>query len=312
MPSPRRGTLVLADRPQFLPLFRGEIPLDGFRLVCDPRNGIATRVHDADVAAGEISIARHVRDLAAGTSRWTALPVYPSRGFVERSFWVAAASRLTSLGDLAGHTVGIASPLSTHSVWVRISLGRAGIPAGSISWTSDESPAWGADAKAGTSSLADGLQSGAIDCAVIPDLHGEAPTGLRRLVPDYVAAEADGMRDGGLYPAYHVVGIRTSLLERDPMRALRLVAALRASGRSWAASQATSHAQLKATPWFEHELERSIRILGRQWRDGGLWAPSRVVDAVAGQLRRDGAVTRAIRAREVFSTFRSLGGTISR
>jgi 4,5-dihydroxyphthalate decarboxylase len=284
------------------------VPLPEFDIVRDRRDGIAGRTHrDPSVAAGEVSIARLLIDLDHGSDEWVALPVYPSRGFVERSVWTARTGPVTALGELIGRRVAISNWLSTHSVWVRIALRRHGADPEAIHWVIGGDGGAPASATVVASTPLAELAAGRVDAAVLA--HEPPPSlrlRLRRVIGDVVATEAAPLGQGGRYPAYHVVAVRSWVAEKEPAVCLRLLSAIRDSARLWERNQWASHVASKVTPWYEDELERVVRLLGREWRDGGFGGPRGIVNDVAGELRRDGSLARRWSSADVFRGYRGI------
>ena len=157
--------------------------------------------------------------------RFTAIPVFPHRIFRHRDIWVSTASGVKEPKDLSGRRVGIQSWTNSASVWQRGLLAQDfGVDLKSIEWVAElhregetvKGPQWARiNGKPKERSLDQMLASGDIDAMMLPrppELSSEELPRIRRLFPDYVAAEQDYRARTGIFPIMHVMVIKNEVL----------------------------------------------------------------------------------------------------
>ena len=107
----------------------------------------------------------------------------------------------------------------------------------------------------------------AIICPRIPSSYWEGR--IRRLLPDFQAAEEEYYRRTGIFPVMHTVALRTELYERHPWVAKHLFDAYQESKRLAYEWLADIDALPISLPWYIPEYERTRRLFGPDpWVDG--------------------------------------------
>ena len=176
----------------------------------------------------EFSLVDYVNGFERGLG-FTAIPVFPHRIFRHRDIWVSAASGITDPKDLSGKRVGIQAWTNSASVWQRGLLAEDfGVDLKSIEWVAElhqegegrRGPMWARiSRKPKDPSLDRMLANGDIDAMMLPrppELPAEEMARIRRLFPNYVAAEQDYRRRTGVLPIMHVMVIKNDSLSRIP------------------------------------------------------------------------------------------------
>lgn len=154
--------------------------------------------------------------------RFTAIPVFPARGFHHETILVNAKAGISGAGDLVGKRVGVNRGWTvTTGVWARGILARDyGVDLSRINWvlSGDEHvvgyqpPANVTPAPAGKD-LGRMLMDGELDAAIGVQVDDPA------VVPLFhdAAGEAErALRNRGLYPINHLVVIRDEVLAKHP------------------------------------------------------------------------------------------------
>jgi len=172
----------------------------------------------------EFSLVDYLSGFERGLS-FTAIPVFPHRIFRHRDIWVSTASGIKEPKELSGRRVGIQSWTNSASVWQRGLLAQDfGVDLKSIEWVAElhqegergRGPQWARiNGKPKERSLDQMLASGDIDAMMLPrppELSSEELPRIRRLFPDYVAAEQDYRARTGIFPIMHVMVIKNELL----------------------------------------------------------------------------------------------------
>jgi 4,5-dihydroxyphthalate decarboxylase len=246
-----------------LPLFSGEIALDGLRL---------------DYIKVEPQIAayrRMVRDLAfdvcelapttylcakAFNKQFTAIPVFLSRDFHHRSVICNVASGIKEPQDLVGKTFGVRAYTVTTGVWTRgILESEYGVDPAQVTWYTDDEEhvtEWVAPPNVVQlppgESLAEMIAAGRLDAALSgmagigrsgpPTANWEAaaaqavtaPTAaqLVPLFPDARALEREWYRRTKIFPMHGLIVIKNAVLAEHPWVAAELLRAFQASKES--------------------------------------------------------------------------------
>src|SRR5215210_4036685 len=94
---------ALYDRT--LALYTGDVRIEGVELdyvVGQPNQLFRRMLATAEFDASEMSAGNFLSALAAGDTRFVALPVFPSRVFRHGSIWVNAAAGIERPADLRG------------------------------------------------------------------------------------------------------------------------------------------------------------------------------------------------------------------
>jgi 4,5-dihydroxyphthalate decarboxylase len=166
---------------------------------------------------------------------FTALPVFPFRGFPHGAILYNDTAGVQRPADLEGKKVGVRAYTVTTGVWARGVLARQyGVNPDKVTWVVvDEEhvreyalPANVEAAPAGAS-LPDLLASGAI-AAGIGLGRVDAPH-VKPLLPDVAAAEREWLDRSGAYPINHTIVVKDELLAREPDLAQRLYDAFEAA-----------------------------------------------------------------------------------
>jgi len=281
-------TLAIGPHDFLGPLARGEVSVPGLRVRLDHATPMDATPDDAARQASEASLSRYLMMRARGDTRYSGLPFFILRGFRHRFFFTTPDSELRSLPDLRGRLVGITAWFDTGNTWTKAMLTDAGVGVGELDWVlgpldtasplkprqPDEPPL---PPNVGVlppgRSLVGELAAGRIDALVAPRPPDELgrPGGVRRLIEDYPAAEADYFRRTGVYPACHIVVLDRRLAADRPGLLLGLHDAL---AGSWAAWCARAFWYADAAPWVLTALEDGARLLGPDWQQHGLAAPA--------------------------------------
>lgn len=308
-------TLHVKDYEHLAPLASGDIVAEGIDLTLarDTAGAIDTFSGDESLMVGEISFSKHLVRLASGDRSMIGIPVFPTRIFRHRAFYVLRGSPLRTLKDLEGKRLGMDQWLASGSTWGRAALRDAGVDLDSIQWT-----IWSQDgavpyrpitdlhpnARAGTPGR--GLRQMLLD-GELDALAGPEPAGLQkpdspivRLLPNYREAERDYFVRTGIYPAHHIVGVRRPLWDRSPEVGPSLYWALE---QSKLRAHAARRRLAETTPWMQEEIEDITGLMGEDWFPYGYEKNKVMVQAFCDELLAQGFITERLDADTVFSEF---------
>ncbi len=314
--SRQRLTLLTKDYDYLGPLAAGDVTPGGIDLafVRSTETALNRTLTDSSVDAGELSFSRHIIRIAEGDRSFVGIPFFVVRAFRHRCFFVRRGSNLRTLADLRGRRIGTNEWPATGNTWSRAALREQCVSIQDIEWT--VGPVDGAPSTrpqgalprnvhpvpAGRT-LREMLLNEELDALMVPD----PPAGfyapdspIVRLLSDYASAEREYYRRTKVYPAHHIVGIRTAVFEKNPPTARSLYTALEASKRRWLDR---INELTEMTPWLIAEIEVSQALLGRDWNPSGVPANAGMIQALCDELLAQGLVSRRVDAAEVFYDF---------
>jgi 4,5-dihydroxyphthalate decarboxylase len=273
--SARGLTLALEETDLTRALVSGRVtrPDCAIRVVVVPTEERHERMlrHEFDVAEYSISQYLGLRD--AGDCRFTAIPVFPRRMFVQQLLFCRTDDRITEPRDLSGKRVLISRYQNSVALWLRGYLQHEfSLPPEAIEWIRlrDEAlpfvppPAVrlrSAPAGKGPDQLILEKEVDVLALPIVPDAFLEGAAHIRRLFPDPKRVAIDYFRRTGDFPILHTVVIRDALLEEFP-RLAALVRDLFEESKQWYFRYAAQPARLgQAFGSLEREEERAV--LGR-------------------------------------------------
>jgi 4,5-dihydroxyphthalate decarboxylase len=316
-------TCALGDYDQLRDLAAGRVRPQGIdlRVLNFNVEEIFYRFHDrVEWDVSELSMGMYTSACSRGDRRFVALPVFPSRVFRQSAFYVRSDGPIREPQHLAGRTVGVAQWSQTAAIYARGYLSETvGVPLSRIRWIQAgvndpgrEEPSTlklPADidlASVADRSLNDMLLSGDIDAVISarpPRSFVAGDPRMRRLFPDYPAAEAAYFEQTGIFPIMHTVAMRRDVYEANRWIARNLTVAFEeAKNRSVARLRDVTAAHVPL-PWVSDLIERVERGV---FPDGAFWpygldANRRTLDAFLRYAFEQGVCHRLLRAEEIFA-----------
>ncbi len=281
----RQLSVAVGDYHHVRELVDGRVSVPGLDLICvQPQiEQILQRgFHRQEWDVCELSLAQYVAMRSRGDTRFTAIPVFPSRVFRHGSVFVGDGT-LAEPQDLVGRRVGVPEWVQTAGVWTRGLLVDAyGVDARSIDWVQAGlkepgrkegmvvalPPGISVTGRPDTT-LTEMLSSGEIDAVISarpPGQIGDRP--VRCLFADPRAAEADWAQATGIFPIMHVVAMRDEVYQRDRWIAQGLLQGFTEAKRRAIDALADPTISVIALPWVADHLAMASQLLG-----GGEWWP---------------------------------------
>lgn len=267
-----------------LPLFTGEVKVDGFDLnfhaLDNPREVFDRMARGTEYDASEMSSTEYIMSAARGDSPFVALPVFVSKVFRHGFIFINRNAGIERPEDLEGKRIGV--PLYTQSaaVWIRgILASEYGVDLSTVRWVQ------GALNYAGRygnpkvppllqpvdlvqapedRSLDEMLVAGDLDAVIgaeVPASHRRVPS-IQRLFPDFRDREKAYFRKTGIFPIMHLTILRRAVLERHPTASQALYDAMcRAKALSIARMRDVS-ATRYMLPWLASDIEEIDDVFG--------------------------------------------------
>jgi 4,5-dihydroxyphthalate decarboxylase len=285
-PGMTRITLATWDHDRALPVLTGDVPVAGYTVdghVLPTSQLFPIAVNEARFDVTELSLSSYLLQVARGDCPYVALPVYLARAFRHNGFFCRADSGISTLADLKGRVVGVPEYQMTAALWMRgILQDDHGLAATDMEWRTgaldqgvrNERLALNAPSDLKITPIAEGqtlqalLLNGQIDALLAPNppqafLQGDPR--IRRIIPDFAAAEEDYHARTGFFPIMHLIGVRKSLVDAHPDLPRALFDAF-SIARDHALNRLQDvwlgSANRLSLPWLNDAMERTRRALG--------------------------------------------------
>jgi 4,5-dihydroxyphthalate decarboxylase len=287
-----------------VPLYAGEVTPAGIDLtfvpIDNPRD-VFEGMLDGKFHVAEMSSSDFLRRKSAGACPFVGIPAFPSRVFRHGMIVVRTDAGIDAPKDLEGKRVGVPHYPMTAAVWIRGLLqSDHGVDLTKIVWVQDGPfRAVAGDTSAAElqrrftieentsgKSLDALIDEGAIDAFIGADVTEgmRANPRLRRLFPDFAAAERDYYRRTKIFPIMHTVVIRRDVYEAHPFVAKSLYEALTRS-KDIARRRMRYMGTLRyMLPWMIAEIEELDRLFEGDPFVYGFEPNRHVLEALAGYL----------------------------
>jgi 4,5-dihydroxyphthalate decarboxylase len=301
-------------------LFEGTVQIRGCETISvamSPEEAFhrAFRFQEFDIT--ELSLSNYMNVTARGTGHYAAIPVFPSRLFRHSSIYVRPDRGIERPEDLRGKIVGVPEYQMTAAVWIRgILQDEYGVSPSQMRWRNGGLEQGGRKQKVtlelpddielqaipASETLAQHLDDGRIDAlitALAPSCFGRNKA-VRRLFPDYRAAEEDYFRRTGIFPIMHVVGIRKSLLEKHPWLAVNTTLAFEEAKRICYRDLEKIGHLFTTLPWPVEQLEQARALMGKDFWSYGVERNVRELDAITRYAHEQHLTARRLTVEDLF------------
>jgi len=261
------------DRTRFL--VDGTVQAEGIDLTVIPlvsgeRHDRFTRNLEFDVCELQMGVFLGWKSRGAP---FTAIPVFPHRGFCHGNVVINTNVGINSPADLAGRTIGVQAHFNPVTIWVRGMLEEQfGVSPASLKIRANareqvpgwEPPSWmDYERMPEGRRVEDALREGEIDCIIPPEVYDSVradPERMRRLWPNFREVEADYFRSTGIFPIRHTVVIKNEILEEHPWVALSLLKAFTKAKQLGLAHVRDPRRSFLA--WYGAQLEEEEALFG--------------------------------------------------
>jgi 4,5-dihydroxyphthalate decarboxylase len=317
-----RMTLACWDYDRTRALADGTVRPEGIDLVylAQPVEETFFRMlRQREFDCAEMSLSSYVLSLGRDDRPFVASPAFPSRFFRHSSIFVSARSGITRPHDLAGKRIGSPEYQMTAPVWIRGILsdeygvkvtdaqyftGGEEEPGRTEKLALDLPPTIRVARIGPDQTLARMLADGELDAlytARAPSTFYSRPNEIRRLFPDYVAAERDYFVRTRIFPIMHTVVIRRDVYERHRWCARELYKAFALAQRKTYRDLAETAAHKAMLPWLTAHVEDAQRTLGADWWAYGLEPNRHVLEAFLRYHHEQGLSKRRLAPEELFA-----------
>jgi len=242
-------------------------PVDIFFRMC--------RYQEFDVS--EMSMGAHCYLLGQGESPFVGMPVFPSRAFRHSMIYAHVDAGIEKPEDLNGKRIAIREWGMTAPVWIiGILCEEYGLDLTSVDWVAAVEPRVPIQMPKNTKieylkpgqNISDMLDSGEIDAALlhqVPPCFSAGSPRVKRLFPDYKAAEIDYYRRTGIYPIMHCVVLRKDLYRRHPWALRSLCKALLAAKQKTMDALYDNGAFAALIPFLPAVMDETRQVFGHDY-----------------------------------------------
>ena len=301
----------------------GTIRADGIDLTyltMQPAEIFWRQLQYQDFDVSEMSLSNYTSLVSDGNAPFIAIPVFTSRVFRHGYFFINTTKGIEKPSDLKGRRGGVPEYSMTAAVYMRGAMQHEfGVKPSEVEWVQGRTDRLGrklpadvrlTQAPAGTE-LGDLLERGEIDFMMTannPLSFRRGAKTVRRLLPDYAAAEKDYYKRTKIYPIMHTVVIRRDIYERDPWVALSLYKALCTAKDRCYHVLAEAGSPKVSSAWLQPLLEEERAIIGPDWFPYGIGQNRESIEALLQYAHEHGLTERRVKLEELFapSTLRDI------
>jgi 4,5-dihydroxyphthalate decarboxylase len=266
----------------------------------------------------EIGFSPYLIALSRGVAPYVAVPAFLSRTFRHSAVYVRTDRGIEGPDDLRGKRIGVPEYQMSAVMWFRGFLqDEFGIAAKDINWVQagletpgrrdkfplnlpDGFPLTSASGETLAGMLADGRLD-AVMSARQPSCFTAGHSKVRRLYPDYRAAEREYYKKSGLFPIMHAVGIRRDLVEKNRWLPASVYKAFLQAKRIADAELAETTALKIGLPWITAELEATKGVMGDDFWSYGVAGNHKTLSTMARYSYEQGLAVRLLTVEEMFA-----------
>jgi 4,5-dihydroxyphthalate decarboxylase len=313
-------TVASGDYDRVRALKDGRVPFQGCTVTystVEANELFIRNLKNREFDVSEMSFSTYITLKDRGQHHYTAVPVFLSRAFRHSAIFVRS-DRIRSPADLKGKRVGTPEYLTTMLVWLRGLLAdEYGIAPSDLHWRlggqeqpsnktapPEKIPGVDIDNIPAGQTLSQMLADGEIDVlfsARPPSCFVKGAPHVARLFPDYRPVEQDYFRRTGVYPLMHAVGIRNTLLDKNPWLARPVFDAF-LKAKEFAIADLQKLAAFSVTlPWVVAEFSATQAVLGDDIWPYGLEANAKAIETLCRYLHEQGFTSRRLAADELFA-----------
>ena len=312
-------------------LMDGSVKPDGIELRYEnlfPADNFPRMMRDREFEAAELGLTFYLATLHLDDPPFVAIPVYPIRIFCHSAIYINTNSGIEEPKDLIGKRIGefflyghdagtwskgilsdhYGVPIDSYSNYI----GGVEHPTPPLEWYPLKPPSQLSVQHIGTGTTLDAmLDAGEIDAlfsALVPASLRRKSKNVRRLFPDFEAAERSYFRQTGIFPIQHIVAIRKDVYQKHPWVALSLYKAFCAAKERCYRMLLDAGSPKASFAWLQPMIEEEQRIFGKDWYSYGVEANRPTLEAVCQYTHEHALTFRRLKIEELFapSTMRDI------
>lgn len=316
-------TIATWDYDRVRPLVDGRIRVEGcyVNYLTMPVEECFERAYfHGEFEVAELGFSRYLIALSRGTPPYVAVPAFLSRMFRHSAVYIRIDRGIEGPADLRGKRVGVPEyQMSAVMRFLGYLQDQFGIAARDMTWVQGglENPGrrdkfplnlpagFQLEAAPEGQSLSQILAEGTLDAVMAarrPSVFVDGHPQVRRLFPDYRAAERDYSRSTGIFPIMHAVGVRRDVLAQHPWLAASVYKAFAQAKKLADAEFAETTALKIGLPWINVEYDATRTVMGEDFWSYRLSPPNRrTLEAMARYSYEQGLAVRLLTVDEMFA-----------
>ncbi len=266
----------------------------------------------------EIGFSPFLISLSRGPTPYVAVPVFLSRMFRHSAVYIRTDRGINGPADLRGKRIGVPEYQMSAVMWFRGYLkDEFGIEPKECSWLQaglenpgrrdkfplnlPESFPLVSRNDVSLSALLDDGELDAVISARTPSCYAKGHPQVRRLFPDYRAAERDYYKKTGIFPIMHALGVRRDIYENNRWLPASLYKAFLKAKRLADAEFAETTALKIGLPWITAEYEATVAAMGPDFWSYGADANYKTLATMARYSYEQGLAIRLVKVEEMFA-----------
>jgi 4,5-dihydroxyphthalate decarboxylase len=298
------------DRTQ--PLLDGRVEPEGVDLTFIPLRPGETfwrMLNHGEFDVSEMSLSSYTILRSEGDTRFTAIPVFPSRVFRHSAVYLRSDSPIEKPEQLKGKRIGVGDYQMTAAVWVRGFLQHEyGVRPEDVTWVIGRpvraiKPPEGIriEHMSTETTLEAMLERGEIDALASVMIPKTLGTTFRRLFRNPREVERAYYTKTGIFPIMHTFVLKTRLYEENPWLAVSFYRAFcRARDMAFHITYDTD-ALAVSLPWVIDEVEETRKLFGPQIWDYSIEGSRPTLEALVAYLDEQKLSRRRMAVEELFA-----------
>ena len=315
-------TLALGDYDRTRPLMDGRVEIEGCEptfLRLEPEEIFFRVFRNQEFDVSEISFSSYMMQTSRGESAYVGIPAFISRVFRHSSIFIRTDRGIRTPGDLKGKLIGVPEYQQTALVWIRgILKDEYGIDPSEMRFRNGGMEEPGRDERVQLrlpkeidispippgETLSNMLVEGNLDAifaAREPSCFVNGSPNIGRLFPNYREVEKEYFKKTRIFPIMHLVGIRTSLVDKYPWLPASVYKAF-VHARTIAMGELPTLSALNVMlPWGEAEKMDAIAVMGNDFWKYGVVESKHEIETLARYSYEQGLSTRKLSIDELFA-----------
>ena len=314
-------TLACWNYDRTRPLMDGRVKPDGIALdikMMRPRQIFPRMLDSQEFQVSELSLASYASLVARGDCPFVAIPVALSKIFRHSCIYIRSDAGIEVPADLKNKRVGTTQYGATATVFMRGMMQHDyGVSAADMHWYMgglvdavqppliplDLPEAIKLDYLSDGQTLETLLEAGELDAlfsVYIPSIFAAGSPRIKRLFPNYKAAEQDYYRRTKTFPVMHVVVVRKDVLRDHPWVAKSMFNAFSRARDVAVEGLYDSDALHLSLPWLLDHIEETWGVLGKDFWSYGVEPNRETFAAVGRYVHEQGLAPRTVTVEELF------------
>ena len=314
-------TFACGDYDRVRAIKDGRVAIEGCDvnfLALEPEEVFFRAFRSAEFDVTEMSFSSYLIQTARGDCPYVGIPAFVSRIFRHSGIYIRTDRGIEKPSDLRGKKIGLPEYQMTAPVWMRgMMQDEYGVRPEEIIWRSGGqeqpgreertplAPIPGLDLKPipADRTLSQMLAEGELDAlftAREPSCFVDGAPHVGRLFPDFKAVERAYWKKTGLFPIMHLIGIRKTLVEKNPWLATSVYKAM-LEAKAIAMREVRDVTALYVTlPWLAAEALETFELMGADYWRYGVQQSAADIEAITRYSYEQGLSSRRLHAADLF------------